>query len=222
MTPSTPMSCRAVRRLEKSYKTSPIAYKLGLVFHSLHRLAAQHSIDDHTNCGLWWALADQKKRKAKRRNLNLRGEEARKPEFWGPSEVLAANQYQATQDAQTKAKKLQTADRKARAAANKVQKELLKEEAAARRVERERVRKLKEEQKTQARMERQAELLVKKQAKALEAMSKSLKKAAKPAKPPRRAPVQSKITVVVPRVEIEVSRTTSRGRACRLPTQYKN
>jgi len=59
-----------------------------------------------------------------------------------------------------------------------VQKELLKEEAAARRVERKRVCKLKEEQKAQARMERQVELLVKKQAKALEAIRKTLNKAA--------------------------------------------
>ena len=199
---STPISCRAVRRLEKSYKTSPTAYKLGVVFRSLHRLAAQHSIDNHTNRGLRWALADQKKRKKKRRNLNLHGEEAGKPEFWGHTEVIAANEYQAAQDAQTEAKKLQTADRKAKAAANKVQKELLKEEAAARRVERERVCKLKEEQKAQARMERQAELLVKKQAKALEAMRKDFKKAAKPAKLLRKALVRSKVAVVVLRAEI--------------------
>jgi chorismate mutase len=99
---------------------------------------------------------------------------------------------------------------------------LLKEEAAERRVERERVRKLKEEQKAQARMERQAELLVKKQAKALEAMRKDLNKAAKPAKLLRKAPIWSKIAVVVPQVEMEVSGTTSRGRAYRLPARYKN
>jgi len=53
VTPNTPMSCQAVRRLEKLYKTSPTAAKLSQVFCSLHRLAAQHSIDDHTNHGLW-------------------------------------------------------------------------------------------------------------------------------------------------------------------------
>jgi len=99
---------------------------------------------------------------------------------------------------------------------------LLKEEAAVRRVERERVCKLKEEQKAQARMERQAELLVKKQAKALEAIRKDLNKADKPAKLLRRAPVHSKIAVVVPQVEMEVSGTTSRGRAHKLPARYKN
>jgi hypothetical protein len=222
MSLSSPISCRAAREMERSYKRSPTADKLGQIFHSLHRLAAQHSIDNHVICGLRWALADQQKRKTKRRNLNLCGDEAGKPEFWGPSEVLAANQYQAAQDAQTEAKKLQTADRKARAAANKVQKELLKEEAAARRVERERVRKLKEEQKAQARMERQAELLAKKQAKALEAMRKDLNKAAKSAPLPRKAPVPSKVGVVVPRVENEASRTTSRGRAYRRPARYNN
>ena len=144
------------------------------------------------------------------------------PEFYGTKEVIAANEYQAAQDAQAEAKKLQTADRKAKAAAKKVQKELLKEEAAARRVERERVRKLKEEQKAQARLELQAELLVKQQAKALEDMREKLNEAAKPTKPPRRALVRSKIAVVVPQVEIEVSGTTSRGRAYRRPTRYNN
>jgi hypothetical protein len=139
--------------MEKSYKTSPTARKLSQIFRSLHRLAAQHSIDDHINRGLRCTTADQKKRKSKRRNLSLCGEEAGKPEFWSLKTVLAANQYQAAQEAETKAKELQTAERKAKAAANKVQKELLKEEAAARRVERERVRKLKEEQKSQARMD---------------------------------------------------------------------
>jgi hypothetical protein len=185
----------------------------------LHRLAAQHSINNHTNRGLWWALANQKKRQKKRRNLNLRKGEAGKPEFYSPEEVLATNQYQAAQDTQIEAKKLQTADRKAKAAINKVQKQLLKEEAAAQRIERERVRKLKEEQKTQARMERQAALLVKKQAKALEAMRKNLNKAAPL---PRKAPVPSKVRVVVPQVENEASGTTSRGRTYRRPARYNN
>jgi len=99
---------------------------------------------------------------------------------------------------------------------------LLKKEAAARQIEREQARKLREEQKTQARMERQATLLVKKEAKALEAMSKNLNKATKPAPLLRKAPVPSKVAVVVPRVEMEVSGTTSRGRAYRQPTRYNN
>jgi hypothetical protein len=72
---------------------------------------------------------------------------------------------------------------------------LLKKEAAAQQIERERVWKLKEEQKTQARMEQQAALLVKKQAKALEAMMENLNKAAPLL---RKAPVLSKVRVVVP------------------------
>ena len=67
-------------------------------------------------------------------------------------------------------------------------------------------------------MERQAELLVKKQAKALKAIRKDLNKAAKPAKLVKKAPVRSKIAVVVPQVEMEVSGVTSRGRAYRRPT----
>jgi hypothetical protein len=67
-------------------------------------------------------------------------------------------------------------------------------------------------------MERQAELLVKKQAEALKVMRKNLSKAAKPAKLLRKAPVCSKIAVVVPWVEMVFSGTTSRGRAYRRPT----
>jgi hypothetical protein len=99
---------------------------------------------------------------------------------------------------------------------------LLKEEAAARRIEREQARKLREEQKTQARMEQQAALLVKKQAKALEVIRKNFNKATKPAPLLRKAPVPSKVAVVVPQVEMEVSGTTSRGRAYRRPTRYNN
>ena len=65
-------------------------------------------------------------------------------------------------------------------------------------------------------------MLAKKQAKALEAMRKNLNKAAKSAPLPRKAPVPSKVGVVVPRVENEASRTTSRGRAYRRPARYNN
>jgi hypothetical protein len=99
---------------------------------------------------------------------------------------------------------------------------LHKEEAATRQIEREQVKKLKEEQKAQARIERQAAMLAKKQAKALEAMRKSLNKAAKPAPLLRKAPVLSKVGVVVSQVENEASRTTSRGKATRRPTRYNN
>jgi hypothetical protein len=102
---------------------------------------------------------------------------------------------------------------------------LPKEEAAAQRLERERERELKAELKAQARMEKQAQILAKKQAQALNNMSKEAAKAAKLAKPPkpaRKAPVQSKVNVVVPWVEIEGSGTTSRGRAHKLPARYKN
>ena len=59
----------------------------------------------------------------------------------------------------------------------------------------------------------------KKQAKALKAIRKNLNKAAPL---PRKAPVLSKVRVVVPRVENEASGTTSRGRAIRQPTRYNN
>jgi hypothetical protein len=65
-------------------------------------------------------------------------------------------------------------------------------------------------------------MLAKKQATALEAMRKSLEKAAKPAPLPRKAPVPSKASVVVSQVENKASRKTSRGRAIRRPMRYNN
>jgi hypothetical protein len=61
-------------------------------------------------------------------------------------------------------------------------------------------------------------LLVKKQAKALKVIRKNLNKATKPAPFLRKALVLSKVAIVVPQVEMEVSRTTSRSRAYRQPT----
>jgi hypothetical protein len=49
---SSPISCWTARQMEKSYVRSPTAAKLGQIFYSLHRLAAQHSINDYTNRGL--------------------------------------------------------------------------------------------------------------------------------------------------------------------------
>jgi hypothetical protein len=57
-------------------------------------------------------------------------------------------------------------------------------------------------------MDREAERLAKRQGKALEAMTKKLDKAAKLAKPPRKAPTVVKINVVLPR---EAFGTTSSG-----------
>ena len=37
---STPMSCRAVRRIQKAYRKSPTKKRLSLIFHANERLAA--------------------------------------------------------------------------------------------------------------------------------------------------------------------------------------
>jgi hypothetical protein len=62
-------------------------------------------------------------------------------------------------------------------------------------------------------------LLVKKQAKALKAIRKNFNKAALLL---RKAPVLSKVGVVVPWVENKASRTTSRSRAYKQLARYNN
>ena len=43
----TPMTSRAVRRAQRSYKAYPTGEKLDLIFRAKEQLAAQHSIDEH-------------------------------------------------------------------------------------------------------------------------------------------------------------------------------
>ena len=43
----TPMTSRAVRRIQRAYEKSPVKSTLALIFHANERLAAQHSIDEH-------------------------------------------------------------------------------------------------------------------------------------------------------------------------------
>ena len=52
MSNSTPISCRAIRNIQKSYKKSPTAQKLERIFYVMNRLASEHSIDAHVNQGL--------------------------------------------------------------------------------------------------------------------------------------------------------------------------
>jgi hypothetical protein len=78
---STPMSCRAVCHMHKAYKKSLTKKRLSLIFHANERLAAQHFIDKHTITGLVTSLKQEKKKRSRRKRLNLMGEEDTGPTF---------------------------------------------------------------------------------------------------------------------------------------------
>jgi DDE superfamily endonuclease len=208
----TPMTCRAVRRMHKAYKKSPIRKRLSFIFHANTRLAAQHSIDKHTITGLITSLKHEKTKRRRGKRLNLVGEEDNGPQFFGPSEVLCAKSYASEKEAQEQAERDRIEANKATAAANKVRKEQEKAERAQRVAER---RRLAAEKKIQHAVDVQAR-------KELRIAQKAAKDAAKlqrkdripPAKITKRV-LKPKEPIVVPQNEVGLSQvkiTTSRGR----------
>ena len=61
-------------------------------------LAAQHSIDVHIQNGLVDALKQEKKRRRRGKRFNLVGEEGGGPQFFSPSRVQAARDYQVSKE----------------------------------------------------------------------------------------------------------------------------
>jgi len=162
---STPMTCRAVRRAERAYKADPTANKLQKIFHALERLSAQHSIDEHEKRGLAKALKLEKKKRQRGKRLNLLGEEDVGPQFFSPSRVRAAREFQCAKDAAEKQQKIDKAAKKAEAAVLRAQREAERKEKALQRsqqkqaalAEKERKRAEREAQKAQKEAEKAAE-----------------------------------------------------------------
>jgi hypothetical protein len=124
----TPMTCRSVQRIHKAYKKSPTEQRLNFILHANSRLAAQHSIDQHTITGLIGALQKEKKKRSRGKRLNLVGEEDNGPQFYSPSQVHRAKAYAVEIEAEEQAERDRIAANKAAAAANKVRKEQEKAE----------------------------------------------------------------------------------------------
>lgn len=120
---STPLSCRAVRRVHKAYKRSPTKKQLSIIFHANERLATQHSIDKHAISGLIQALKHEKKKRSRGKRLNLMGEEDNGPMFWSSAKVCQALAFQGQKQAEEQQEKDRIAVNKATAAANKLRKE---------------------------------------------------------------------------------------------------
>jgi hypothetical protein len=127
----TPMTCGAVRRIQRQYIKAPDLTLLSLVFRANERLASQHSVDQHVRRGLTEALRHEKKRRQRGKRLNLLGEEDSSPQFFSPGRVQAARDYQATKDTDETLRQKEILDKKALAAAKKIQKEAEKVERAA-------------------------------------------------------------------------------------------
>ena len=101
------------------------------IFQSNQRLAAQLSIAQHQIKDRTESIKLEKKRRNRGVRLNLVGEEDSGPQFFSPGRVQAARDYQATKDAEEKARQQDILTRKALAVTKKAQKEEEKIQRAA-------------------------------------------------------------------------------------------
>ena len=74
----------------KAYKKSLTAKQLTFILNANTRLAAQHSINQHTITGLIGALQTEKKKRSRGKRLNLLGEEDNGPLLISPLKVVCA------------------------------------------------------------------------------------------------------------------------------------
>ena len=137
--PKTPMTGRAVRRIQKVYEKQPTRVLLSKIFTANQRLAAKESINQHVIRGLLEALKNEKKRRNRGKKLNLLGEEDSGPQFFSPGRVQAARAYQASKDEEKSRRQEDINEKRAQAAVNKTLKEQQKQQRALAAAERRRL-----------------------------------------------------------------------------------
>ena len=128
--PKTPMTGRAVRRIQKAYVKEPNKVLLSKIFAANERLAANRSIDQHVIRVLCEALKEEKKRRKRGKRLILLGEEDTGPQFFSPGRVAAARAYQASKDDEKTRRQQDLAEKRAQLVFNKSLKEKEKQERA--------------------------------------------------------------------------------------------
>jgi hypothetical protein len=91
----TPMTSRAIHRAHRVFKSEPTEQRLDMILRANLRLAAQHSIDQHTIIGLTNAMKLERKKRQRGKKLNLLGESDVGPQFFSPARIQAARLFQA-------------------------------------------------------------------------------------------------------------------------------
>ncbi len=97
---STPLSGRAIRRVQRQYRKMPTHPLTDLLFKTSIKLAAQHEIDRFTISGLERAIEVEKSKRKRGKVLNLVGEEESGPQFFSPTKIQRALDYEAQKQAQ--------------------------------------------------------------------------------------------------------------------------
>ena len=108
--------------MQKAYLLKPSKPLLTKLFNAGTKLAAQNSVNQHIITGLHKTINMERKKHKKRSRLNLLGENISNPQFFSPSRVAAARDFQAKKRAEEESNRQKVIERKVLAAEKKVQK----------------------------------------------------------------------------------------------------
>ncbi len=217
----TPISSRAVRRAHRQYKIEPTKLLMSKILRANERLAAHHDIDLHVIERLKMDIKQERKRRKRGKRLNLCGEQDSGPQFYGPEEVKAAQDYQASKEVEEEQRKQEIIDKKEQAAAKRVQKEKERVEraaiTAAKRKAAAEARAIREEEKRAWAGAKAEALRQKKEQLRLWGQSTGSKEARKtPKKQARKS-----VPVVIEQEEEVAVMATSRGRQVQKPQRFR-
>ncbi|KAL5316021.1 hypothetical protein ACEPPN_016895 [Leptodophora sp. 'Broadleaf-Isolate-01'] len=202
-----------MRKVQRLYQVNKNPATLQLILKAAIKLSADHEVDEHIKKGLIKSLEFEKKKRKRRKKMNLAGNETNRCELYGPVEIGEARAFQQEKEEKATQEKEDKITKKSKANARKVEEALQKE---IRREERERER-------TEGRAQKATAQLIAKEA----------KEAAKQAKrkPPKQTETAPKLRLIVklpvtymppqPALNAEVLDVrSSRGRIRRMPARY--
>lgn len=152
---ATPLTCRGIRRFLKQPNE---LNKVIILEKAVMKLATHLELQKHENDGLRRAVIGEKKRRQRNKRLNLIGQEATaEAQFFSPTRVIAAREFQETKEAAEQEEKRQKALQKEEARRQRVQALADKQEAAIQRQMRmELVREARKAEKAEKAAEREA------------------------------------------------------------------
>jgi hypothetical protein len=116
----TPKSCQSLCRMQKAYLLKPSKQLLTKLFNTGTQLAAQNSVNQHIITGLHKTINMERKYK-KRTRLNLLGGNLSNAQFFSPSRVAAARDFQAQKRAAEESNRQRIIERKALAVEKKAE-----------------------------------------------------------------------------------------------------
>ena len=125
--------------MHRIYKFKPKDTFVSKLLRANEYLTGERSISQHVIKGLLEALKQEKKRRKRGKRLNLLGEEDSGAQFFSPTRIQSAREYQAIKEEDELIKRQGIVERKAQAAAKKKQKEEDKEKRAAAAAERQQI-----------------------------------------------------------------------------------